>query len=335
MDKKFLTALLLMAAACTNTMEYKPTTSGPQLMMNAQMSVGEEYHAVFLALSKPGGVDPLTGSVKVLCFVNGSQTAQAVEADAALWPNAKESRQRVFIFKADFKPGDEVKLTATTAGHEASALATVPAPALILKADTLTVRNKGYEYLTFPTSIKDVGEGPDYYCIDIALETDAEMYSEEEYLKTVSFHEQLYVDASDDYIISGEKVSGSTIGNIFSGNNFKYFQPFLDRQFEGGEAKLLPKVERFSVDNVYIEINDESVDSVYVKPKVKLSVSHILGRHYYYLKALNQIRQGASSNLNMEETAIPDNVEGGIGFVGIANPVSAEFVLKNRGFPVF
>lgn len=53
MDKKFLILFLLAATACVTEMEYKPISSGNQIIMNSLMSVGDEQHVVFLALSTP------------------------------------------------------------------------------------------------------------------------------------------------------------------------------------------------------------------------------------------------------------------------------------------
>ena len=38
--------------------------------------------------------------------------------------------------------------------------------------------------------------------------------------------------------------------------------------------------------------------------------------------------EGGSSDLVLEDVAIPSNVEGGIGFVGVSNSVSQEFKLQ-------
>ena len=49
-----------------------------------------------------------------------------------------------------------------------------------------------------------------------------------------------------------------------------------------------------------------------------IAVSNISMQHYYYLKALNHIASG-SDDLALEDISIPDNVNGGIGFVGVSN----------------
>ena len=329
MDKKFLILFLLAATACVTEMEYKPISSGNQIIMNSLMSVGDEQHVVFLALSTPGSVEKITGGAGVECYINGDLVVTATEYNVNLWPGTLNC-MRAFAFEAEFKAGDEVEIVAEAGGHKISSTVVVPSQAVLGKVDTLTVNDDDESYLSFSVNMSDKGPNEDYYEINIKHKAEIELYKEGVLIGTQNYLDYCWIDCSDDIILSEGNIASDDFTETFTWGSQNYYGAFADRQFNGKDVVLKPKVNKTDFEIVInYSINGEKADSIYIKPSAIVTVSHIQGRHYYYLKALNEIMSGSFADLSLEQISIPDNVKGGIGFVGIGNPASVEIKLPS------
>lgn len=332
MDKKFLILLifaLFSTTACLRDMEYDPISKGDQIVMNSLMSVGEEQHVVFLALSTPGSVEKIKGGAKVQCYINGALAVTATEYDANLWPGAS-SRVRAFAFEAEFKAEDEVEIVAEAGEHKVSSAVVVPTQAILGKIDTLTVQKGEESYLSFAVNMSDKDTGDDYYQINIKYKTELEFYKEDALIGTQNNLYYCQIDCSDDIILSEGNIASDDFSETFTWGSQNYYGAFLDKQFNGKDVVLRPKVNKTEFEHpISYPTNEGKPDKIIVKPTVIVTISHIQGRHYYYLKALNEMMSGSFADLSLEKIAIPDNVQGGIGFVGIANSASAEITLPS------
>ena len=340
--KKLLLIFALGLAACTNELDFHPVNSSTELMMNALINVGDAQHAVYLGLSTPTKVDTLRGNFSVSCDVNGS-VVEAVEQDASMWPEGIKSEKassqgmKVFTFAASFKPGDKVTITARGGGYNASSSFTVPLKAILESVDTATVveqKNKSdipYNVvsLAYKIKVRDVEAGvEDYYSLGISNHYTVDCYDESGlYIGRYSGVYNAKMDCGDDLILAEENIAMNNLGLDLDMGTDNLYGTFFDSQFDGAEVILRPKVVKSNIlDNFYsvpYEMNGMLIDSVVVKPTMQVCVSHIPIRYYYYLKALNGLignnsfmRDGSS----LESIQLPDNVEGGIGFIGIANP---------------
>ena len=77
----------------------------------------------------------------------------------------------------------------------------------------------------------------------------------------------------------------------------------------------------------------EGADSVKVAVTAIVKVYSLSKPYFYCFKALNSLRSG-DTDLALEDVQIPDNIEGGIGFIGIANPCSTGFYLGEKSYPL-
>lgn len=318
MDKKLLILLLALGlAGCVNDMPYTPKDTKPLLVMNSLLSVGEATHDVWLGVSKPGCVDTLTGTATVNCYVNGTLAATASEQPG-------QERLRRFVFSAPFVPGDEVLMEASAGSFKASAKVTVPTPPTLKSVDTLTVGDPEAQQLAFRIGMADKTPGADYYSLAITCTSQIEMYREGVLLGTEEFVRLCPLDTGDDLILSEDNIAAANMDSMFDVGTPNLYGAFFDSQFDCGSVTLRPKVDKWQMNSWYLT-SFVPYDSCYVRPTLKVAVSHIDVRHYYYLKALNSL--DGSSDLVLEEIAIPNNIEGGIGFVGVSNTSSQEFAL--------
>ena len=327
MDKKLLILLLLpLLAGCLNDMPYTPEDTEPQLVMNALLTVGEDSHEVWLGLSKPGCVDTLTGVASVHCHINGSVGVNAIEAPG-------QQRLRRFVFSAPFSPGDEILLEAFAGRRKARATVTVPQVPVLKSIDTLTVGDSASRQLAFRIGISDSTPGADYYSLGIFSVAQLELFYKDTPVGTVQSRSRCSMDTGDDLILSEEGIAAANMDSIFEFGTPNYYGAFFDSQFDCSSAVLKPKVSTRDMD-WWLFGEAPVFDSIYVHPSLRVELSHISVRHYYYLKALNSIK-GGSSDLVLEEVAVPDNVEGGLGFVGISNTVASDLDLAPYGYSTY
>lgn len=318
MDKKLLIPLLLaVSAACTSELEYIPLNVQPQIVMNSLMTVGEEEHSVYLSLSRLDRVEGIQGDAQVQCFVDGSLAATAREVPT-------DQYQRLFVFKADLHEGDSVRLVATAGEYSASAGVVVPSAPVLEAVDTLPGIDGS---LDFRIAMKDNGQGTDYYSIGIFTNIRIEFYNEGVLVATDFYRHRCSLDTSGDLILSEDNIASSNLGDLdldFGTPNF--YGAFLDNQFELGSVVLKPSIGRYEIDAFYYFPPMIPYDEVAVNPMLSVELSHIQPRHYYYLKALNSLESG-TTDLALEDVSVPDNVEGGMGFVGISNTAVRNFEL--------
>ena len=317
MDKKLLILLLALGlAGCVNDMPYTPKDTKPLLVMNSLLTVGEASHEVWLGVSKPGCVDTLTGTVSVHCHI-GTSAINATEMPG-------RQRLRRFVFSAPFSPGDEILLEAFVGKNKATATVKVPSAPVLKSVDTLTVGDPEAQQLAFRIGMADNAPGADYYSLAITCTSQIEMYREGVLLGTEEFVRLCPLDTGDDLILSEDNIAAANMDSMFDVGTPNLYGAFFDSQFDCRSVTLRPKVDKWQMNSWYL-ITDQTYDSCYVRPSLKVALSHIDVRHYYYLKALNSLE--GSSDLVLEEIAIPNNIEGGIGFVGVSNSASLEFAL--------
>ena len=327
MDKKLLILPLLLAlAGCVNDMPYTPRNTEPLLIMNSLITVDSDEHEVWIGVSKPGCVDTLTGDAAVHCHINDHMGVVATE---------KPGRQglRRFVFSAPLKPGDkldlellvEKKRSGETVSKKASASVTVPSAPELGGIDTLTVGDSASRQLAFRIRMTDKTPGADYYSLAITCTSEIELYREGVLLGTEQFVRRCPLDTGDDLILSEDGIAAANMDSMFDIGTPNYYGAFFDSQFDCSSVTLRPKVDKSQLNSWYLT-GFVPYDSCYVRPTLKVELSHIDVRHYYYLKALNSL-EGGASDLVLEDVAIPSNVEGGIGFVGVSNSVSQEFSL--------
>lgn len=327
MDKKFLILLFsLLAAGCVNDMSYTPRNTEPLLIMNSLITVDCDEHEVWVGVSKPGCVDTLTGDAAVHCHINDHMGVVATEKPG-------KQRLRRFVFSAPLEPGDKLELellvekkrSGETVSKKASASVIVPSVPELGSIDTLSVGDSASRQLAFRIKMTDSTPGADYYSLGISCTSQIELYREGVLIGTEQFVRTCPLDTGDDLILSEDGIAAANMDSMFDFGTPNYYGAFFDSQFDCASVTLRPKVDWWQLKSWYLT-GFIPYDSCYVRPTLKVELSHIGGRHYHYLKALNSLESG-SGDLALEDIAVPSNVVGGIGFVGISNTVSQKFSL--------
>lgn len=326
--KKILYMMMAAAllAACDNPLEYKPANVNDELVVNGLMTVDEEWHQVYVAVSHTEYVGQVK-SGELRCYVNGTQVAKTSSlVDVPDYDGGVQSRY--FRFQAPFKAGDVVRIEVNADGKfSVWNEQVVPGLPTVTKVDTVSVRQRSdwgevSDCYRFDIGLRDVNpEEDDFFRLDIRGYSKNVYYKDDAELGREDIDRSCQMFTEDDPILNeGHFSSGEMPFEIGSTNEYGIV---TDNMFAGASATLRPIVDKYSFGpRWWMDGADKVVSDNYAYVKVY----GISKPSYYYFKALNMLRSG-DTDLALEDVQIPDNIEGGIGFVSIANPVIHKFYL--------
>lgn len=309
-----LPALCLLAASCEEEIEIFVGNGTPVLLMNAQLRSDDTLHTVVLNTSWISGLEPYDGA-EVTVTVNGTERIVAE-------PVFQEEYyvHSLYRFRADFKPGDVVRIDAVRGTDHASAEVVFPKPAEIVSVDmTRDAVTDPYDVtFFFRAGIRDV-PGEDTF-FRLAMDADVEIHSfykdgsgERERVWWDRFTNRRMVDASEDPVLNDGRTAASEnelFGDILPGNTY---WAFSDQHFRDDAYTLRFKSYRTFFKPERTDVAAD-VERCYCDAVVKLYTMSFA--QYRYLKAIDNFETfGYEMSVLVEPTTLPSNVEGGLGFV--------------------
>lgn len=344
--KDFRTLLLaavvgLTAGACTKDIDFHRDDIKPLLMVNSQMTVGDTLHLVYLAISKDVSIEKISsGSVK--CYVNGQLAAEGKldERDDDLFVTdentdvygikARDARQTRFSFKADFKPGDTVRIEAEANGgaYKASSEVIVPKVPEIDTPDTLCQVKPEYQYVyqyKIRVKGKDIAGENNYfrlkagYTLKTTYFMKATDYSDaRQVVKTKPF-EHLEIDKGNDPILN----DGAPAEELdLAGASVNSFNVFSDKMFADGTFNIGFTVDDFVSDSAPDMIGYDT-ERIETEITFNVIVAGLSAEEYHYLKALSIYNYLDGDTSMTEPVSFPNNVEDGVGLVSVCVPAVA------------
>jgi len=335
-----LTLIALLAWSCEGVIVYKDYVSEPVLIVNAMMDAADTTHLVKLAISDISEVDTIkNGSVQM--YVNGVLVS---EGDDLL--RERDSYYRIstlhnFRCNAILHEGDKVKIVATANNgkFKASAESVVPSPGVVTSIDTsavVKVEDVGWThtYLRFNIGTRDVSSGDDYYFLTLVRHYHVKNYRDGVLISDTKSSLGEEFDCLEDIILSEE----ATVVNpeFTSIGSYNTCGVFTDRRFKNGEARLKIYGDKYQYSSYDLggdayRFQVEGSDSLDFTSTIDVRVNHISEEYYYYLKALNNLLGDTDdTGLFLEKTTMPSNINGGIGFFGIANSGGKEVLIEKK-----
>ena len=320
-----MTAAALLAA-CDNPLEYKPASVEDMLIVNGMFSADDMEHTVLVSVSHTEYVDSVKRG-ELRCYVNGvlvAKTSNLIRPES--W--GRMALSKVFQFNASFKAGDVVRIEVDADGKfSAWNEQVVPGLPTVTKVDTVSVRQRSEwgevsDCYRFDIGLKDMyPKEDDFFRIDIVNHSESLFYKDDAEIGKDTYEQSCSIFTEDDPILNeGHFSSGEMPFEIGSTNEYGIV---TDNMFAGASATLRPIVDKYSFGpRRWMDGADKVVSDYYAYVKVY----GISKPSYYYFKALNMLRSG-DADLALEDVQIPDNIEGGIGFISIANPVIHKFYL--------
>ena len=356
----FIAAVSALLGACTKDIDFNLTDLKPQLIVNSQMTVGDTLHLVYLAVSKTDRVEKInSGSVK--CYVNGNFVADGqldnrddklfIKEDLHLYGyvykdehhkdvyspeanGASKNKQTRYSFKADFKPGDVVRIEAEAeAGGEtfkAYSEVVVPMAPEFSITDTLLQKNQyGDKVYRIRVKGKDITGEDNYYRIlsgRSVIDKKIRYANEHEEAKTweeTKDYSFIRLDKGNDPILN----DGAPAEDLdLEGASENTFRVFSDRQFSDGTFNI-----GFSVNAGEIIIGPNGLlnyDRMESESTFSVTILGITNDEYYYLKALSIYDYLDGDTTLTEPVSFPDNVGGGVGLVSISTESVASIKFK-------
>lgn len=301
----------LLTAACENEIPFNLKANPPKLIMNALINADSLNNTLFLHMSgqdRLGDVADATVEVRV----NGqlTETAQLLPK-----PSDNEIGKRFCITTA-FRPGDAVRIDATTAhgNHHAWAEVVVPQPIAIEKWDTATTyfRKGSYKerYMRFKITFSDRPKEDNYY--RLTADRQINLYQRlmeggERFLSTT--WNRGMVSREDVVLTDGHPSTLDEDGSLFEKED-NIHGIFDDNRFRDGNYTM----------TVYIShplYTTSSNPSFRYEVNAYFRLLSITETEFRYLKALNIIDSDMYDETIMEPIRFASNVNGGLGIVGI------------------
>ena len=259
---------------------------GPEklLLVNALMSTGDTLHSVYAGISTHKEVTRLE-SGRMECWVNGLLVATS---DSLERPS-KAYNHNVFRFKADFKPGDEVRIVVESDGMRAEATTVVLDAPVLAGVDTVHLKKRSskgdiYKTLGMGVHVKDNPDEKNYYMLQV-------------WWFGKSYSRLLEIDNSSEPLLnSGININYDKSDNYFANE----YNIFTDKGFEGGSH-----IFRISLASGYLS-------------GVTVRLLALDRKAYNYINAV-WFEQAEISSLNFfTPKPYPTNVTGdGIGLVSV------------------
>lgn len=313
--RKYLFILFIVLpalfSACENELPYRDRPQEPELLMSAFLEVGKEENEVKLYVVNPGinGIEPVTDA-SVSVYLNGEKT-ETVESE-------RFSSWNICTLKTRFHPGDRVRLEATAEDgkYQVSAETEFPFPMEeTIRVDTLRTQVKELygmrDCLRYRIAIQDRPGEKNYY--RLLIQENYYRISSEDGVKYGPFVTDFEIINQEDIVLTDGHLTTAdddefgildmTIRNVRN--------VFTDSRFTDGSYTL----------NVYTDDrnyqNDNSRDHVIVDIAVRLQ--SITQAQYRYMRAMNCLDSDDYNETFMEPVIVPQNVSGGLGFVGASS----------------
>ena len=136
----YILASAAMAAACVSTIEMDVRRPESRLILNSQLHSEDNMHVVSLCsrtdrINTSDGIEHIS-EADVICYINGEAAAVASEVRNE---SSNYFGDSYYVFQADFKPGDELRLEANKNVFFAYSEMKVPEAVPVELVDTATV----------------------------------------------------------------------------------------------------------------------------------------------------------------------------------------------------
>ncbi len=320
--------LTVLATACERYVDLK--VDGPEnlLVVNSNLCSGDTLHTVYLALSQVQDVKPVKSAI-LKCYVNGvlvSETDRVIE-------HGHSGIRNTMQFKADFKPGDEVKITVESGNCKTETVSVVPSLPEISIVDTCSVTLKdGSENLKIRLKIRDVKGEDNYY--RLLAYVDSDFWAEDVAPEVTEYTEgQLLERCSDSKYIdnSQEGLLYRKVGTDENHNKYNYwsnyYNIFTDSRFANGEYTLTLLMEDRNLSNFYSGEWSGDYFTLTQTRKLRFRGVSMSKQTYYYMNDYAFDHSDETLWSFISGIPYPSNVTGGTGMVSVMATVDAEIKL--------
>lgn len=316
---------IISFSACENEIPFYNKSQKPQLLMNAVLEAGKEVNEVSLKIIEGDNSKQVrNGSVTV--YVNGEkkETAES-EPISAGWDDSL----KLCLLKTSFCPGDRIRLEAIAEDGQYQAWAEVEIPQPIgetISVDTcitqLKINYTMQKCMRYKITIEDRPGEKNYYQL-IIQENEYwgdpnEGWEYEPYISYVDIINQEDVVLTDGHLTTADDEEFGILDMTIQNKN----NVFTDSRFQDASYTL----------NVYTYYKDYSNfgEENHMVVEASVRVLSITEAYYRYLRAMNCLESENYNATFMEPVIIPNNVVGGLGFVGASSEAQVTVRIVDR-----
>ena len=320
----YMVALMLGAGACMNKVPVDFGEVEPKLVMNAQLESQEGEQLIYLSESSQVSLKPVHGA-EVTVYVDGKPLATAREVETEDISD-KSMNAAAYSFQGGFPVGSQVKVSAKKGSWEAWAQADVLPPPSISAVDTLRTLEQemagNFEYTeeVFHVKItfKDLS-GDNYYQVGVMVYKQVTLVDAQGETREKIYYENLPMSGGNDPVLGGA-AAGMSIFDLE-----KTYLVFSDEMFRDQEYTLRLSVPAELLSSALLDWNREFIPVYFLTTTTLVPWLECISREEYdYMNALNNLENfGYTSQVIVEPTTIPSNVNGGLGFLAVRSRTQA------------
>lgn len=319
--KKYITILIILLGivGCENEIRYKGKDVEPTLVMNALINTDSITNLIYLnytGKSATSDVDAATVEI----YINDEFQETVTEV-----PTTDEFKQKRYIPRCRFKPGDKVRIEAKTGDgkHHIWAEETVPYPTNIIQVDTtdipLTINdmNNYYKKLLIKVKFRDRPGEKNFYRIALDQYMDVKGITNDGGKDTiVSVLTKKFWSWNDMVLTEGRPASTEELENdLFERVENKY-GVFDDSMITDSEYTM-------NVQSWFTFYYDYYLNELFTAKSVdillKIRLVSITEAEYYYTRTLNYLTSDIYDDFINDPVSIPSNVHNGTGIVGFSS----------------
>lgn len=320
----YMVSLMLGAGACMNKVPVDFGEVEPKLVMNAQLESQEGEQLIYLSESSQVSLKPVHGA-EVTVYVDGKPLATAREVETEDISD-KSMNAAAYSFQGGFPVGSQVKVSAKKGSWEAWAQADVLPPPSISAVDTLRTLEQEmageFEYTEevfhVKISFKDL-PGDNYYQVGVMAYKQVTLVDAQGETREKIYYENLPMSGGNDPVLGGA-AAGMSIFDLG-----KTYLVFSDEMFRDQEYTLRLSVPAELLSSAPLSWDQEFIPAYFLTTTTLVPWLECISREEYdYMNALNNLENfGYTSQVIVEPTTIPSNVNGGLGFLAVRSRTQA------------
>ena len=254
----------------------------------------------------------------------------------------------IFSIHGQLASGSKIKMVATADGmHPATAEVEMPCPAVEIVNPEVEYsvkhsQNDLYDKLKFRIPLRQTCPGRHYYKLSIQERHSFKGVNNQGYPivdnVTDSYKNISTIDKSNEPLLNDGRPPQTDSDDYFYTSIPNDFNTFTNSAFDDGSAVITVGGMLYSIESLSNTIRifkegDNDEGHIDCSQSLRIVVETISPSTYHYCRVYDMIKGGEYEEALTEPLVVPCNIEGGIGFIGVATAVEFVFPERRETYP--